>query len=300
MGQRILFQTLESGVYIFGCHLETVPARWQYRSDKHDLFELLYVMDGHQKTVLENQSPIICGPGEAIIIAPGTVHKNFNNSENDKMSYFCFHFTVESLAIKAKLIRNIVNTKIESETEIARASQKVAEQMISYKNDCQISDEERKIKNEIVFLEFVLVLIRDNVIYKENPAFTVREAQVARDIANLIENDYSDIRYEDEKVKKPTSFGEICCALSISTGYGHRVFKKVYGITPLKLSSEYRCQRAKRLLGVSEYSIEDIAYLLSFRSLASFSKQFKRWTGLTPSNYQKKLKIDRHEANYLL
>jgi AraC-like DNA-binding protein len=43
------------------------------------------------------------------------------------------------------------------------------------------------------------------------------------------------------------------------------------------------------LLGIPDYSIEEVAYMTGFNSLSNFSKQFKKWSNLTPSKYQQQV-----------
>ncbi|WP_279403770.1 helix-turn-helix domain-containing protein [Secundilactobacillus kimchicus] len=82
------------------------------------------------------------------------------------------------------------------------------------------------------------------------------------------------------------SFGDVCQELGISTGYGHRTFKKVYGITPLHYIEEEKYQKAKVLLGAPSLSVEEVAFRMGSSSTSNFSKQFRKWSGVTPSNYQ--------------
>jgi AraC-like DNA-binding protein len=77
--------------------------------------------------------------------------------------------------------------------------------------------------------------------------------------------------------------------LGISNGYGHRTFKKVYGVTPLHFIEEQKYRKAKLLLGSPEYSVEEIADLMGASSISNFSKQFKKWSGVTPSKYQRQI-----------
>jgi len=45
-------------------------------------------------------------------------------------------------------------------------------------------------------------------------------------------------------------------------------------------------ERAKELLMDDELSLTDIAYKLSYSSVAHLSNQFKKMTGLTPSQFK--------------
>ncbi|MEN2361702.1 helix-turn-helix domain-containing protein [Levilactobacillus brevis] len=77
------------------------------------------------------------------------------------------------------------------------------------------------------------------------------------------------------------------------------MFKRVYGITPSTYTKERRFSRAKVLLEIGEKSMADIAADLAFSSQASFSKQFKLWSGMTPSNFRQTQRRPQSQANYL-
>jgi AraC-like DNA-binding protein len=63
-----------------------------------------------------------------------------------------------------------------------------------------------------------------------------------------------------------------------------RMFKNSYGKTPHQYLISLRIERSMELLK-SNSSVADTCYAVGFESLASFSRLFKRITGLTPSSY---------------
>lgn len=59
-----------------------------------------------------------------------------------------------------------------------------------------------------------------------------------------------------------------------------------------KLLDEVRYHRARVLLKKFEYSITDLSDSMGFSSSASFSRSFRKWSGVTPSQYRQQLKHD--------
>jgi AraC family transcriptional regulator len=63
---------------------------------------------------------------------------------------------------------------------------------------------------------------------------------------------------------------------------------KIYSMSPRRYLSEYKLKKAKELLLHTNLSIEEIAEQLYFSSSFHFSKQFRRWTGVSPTHFRPK------------
>lgn len=68
--------------------------------------------------------------------------------------------------------------------------------------------------------------------------------------------------------------------------YLSNLFSEVKGITIQQFIIVHKIERAKELLCYDELSLTEIAYKLHYSSVAHLSNQFKKVTGLSPSNYK--------------
>lgn len=64
------------------------------------------------------------------------------------------------------------------------------------------------------------------------------------------------------------------------------------GLSFRVLVDQTRAHRAESLLADDRYTLSEIAYQCGFSEQASFSRAFKRWFGVTPSQYRHKLLSD--------
>lgn len=64
--------------------------------------------------------------------------------------------------------------------------------------------------------------------------------------------------------------------------------RKTYGKNANKIIDETLAAEAKICLSDEHYSIQDVAEILNFSDQASFSRFFKRNTGLSPSEFKKR------------
>ncbi|MDM3871319.1 AraC family transcriptional regulator [Porticoccus sp. W117] len=64
-------------------------------------------------------------------------------------------------------------------------------------------------------------------------------------------------------------------------------FKRFLNISPMQYVAHWRMQNAQRLLLESNHNLEQIANLVGYETVASFSKAFKRVLGISPGEYRR-------------
>lgn len=74
-----------------------------------------------------------------------------------------------------------------------------------------------------------------------------------------------------------------------------KLFSKVEGITIEKYILHQKVEKVKELLSYGEQSISEIAFEMNYSSSAHLSNQFKKVTGMTPTQF-KKLKTNTRKA----
>ncbi|WP_318614289.1 AraC family transcriptional regulator [Sporosarcina sp. YIM B06819] len=72
--------------------------------------------------------------------------------------------------------------------------------------------------------------------------------------------------------------------------YFSRVFKEIYGLTPMKMVRKLRLIHAKHLLETTDQSIEVIAQACGFCDTSHFTKVFRSAFKSSPSNHRKSIK----------
>lgn len=97
--------------------------------------------------------------------------------------------------------------------------------------------------------------------------------------------------YIDRFINVKLSTNDIAKFLSISPDYLTRVFKKNYGVTPIDYIMHERIEQAKMFLKLTDLPIYKIAEHFAFYDNKHFSNTFSKLTGISPSEYRKKYKI---------
>ncbi|MEQ4204130.1 AraC family transcriptional regulator [Actinopolymorpha sp. B17G11] len=75
---------------------------------------------------------------------------------------------------------------------------------------------------------------------------------------------------------------------NVSETYFSRSFKAAFGETPHQYVMSRRMERAKALLREDELSVTEICLSVGFTSLGSFSTQFRRFVGDSPTAYRER------------
>lgn len=83
--------------------------------------------------------------------------------------------------------------------------------------------------------------------------------------------------------------------IGLDYNYLSTLFSSFEGITIEKYLILQRIERVKELLVYNEMSLKEIAYELGYSSVAHLSNQFKKVTGLTPSQF-KQIKTEKRKT----
>ncbi|MGH9260101.1 MAG: helix-turn-helix domain-containing protein [Acidimicrobiales bacterium] len=75
---------------------------------------------------------------------------------------------------------------------------------------------------------------------------------------------------------------------SVSQAYFSRSFKSAFGETPHQYLMSRRMERAMALLRAGDLSVTEVCFAVGFSSLGSFSTQFRRFVGDSPSAYRRR------------
>ncbi|MDF2924453.1 MAG: two component AraC family transcriptional regulator [Paenibacillaceae bacterium] len=98
--------------------------------------------------------------------------------------------------------------------------------------------------------------------------------------------------YIEEHLAQEVSLEEVAEMLGLNASYFSQLFKQVTGETFVHYRISRRMEKAKRLLGLANYRITDISYEVGYADHPHFTKTFKKFTGISPSEYRSRLGIE--------
>lgn len=93
------------------------------------------------------------------------------------------------------------------------------------------------------------------------------------------------VHYSDEQLK--TNFSDhLSRKLNFDYTYLANIFSEVQGITIEHFVILHKIQRVKQLISYDELTLTEISWKLHYSSVAHLSAQFKKVTGITPSQFK--------------
>lgn len=169
---------------------------------------------------------------------------------------------------------------------------------------------DRESDEEIVFSEFPTVIYANtpkNVVEMTRRACEVFKnhrpgysAQVTGILCNLLSEVSGDLSLKsrksviddavgimNENLAENFSITQLSDICNISPAHFRRLFKAQFDMTPTQYRNSIRISKAKMLLRTSSLSISEIAFFLGFESEYYFSRVFKKYTGISPSEYKR-------------
>ncbi|WP_145410920.1 AraC family transcriptional regulator [Paenibacillus xylanexedens] len=278
---------IDWNIRFFGAHQQTVHSNWSMHKESHHAFEILIVLEGAQETVVEGE-PLIIKKDDILLIPPGFEHTNKCIS-TEPMTYFCAHFDIDEPSLRMEIMKNC-DWIYEPSNPYHSQLKACLQQWLDIFAEPDLLFAKAKIRAQIYLFELLDVLVDIQPLHKDNRTNqSMTTAKHAKEIAEAIKRSFKKQCITSNDTEDRTiHIQPIIASLGISPNYGLEVFQKIYQMSPRKYLSDLKLQEAKILLQQPEISSFEIAHRLGYKNLSHFSRQFKRWTGITPTEFRNK------------
>lgn len=275
---------LDFNLKTFGGHRQKVPLNWKVSKETHFAFEIMLIISGTQLTQFEGRQTEFY-EGDIILIPPGVAHANTCISK-EGMEYFCIHFDLNDIDIQQQLL---MYCPILLHPENL-AYGKIASILTSYTDMLEIGEftVRERIKIEVLILELMNSLLD----YVESEKKVIAHSDnttilLAKEIAEVIQMNFKEYTNKSNRSDKDLlSMEKIAETLNISKSTMLKAFKKIYACSPKSYLDQLRFSEAKFLLHQPKVSVSEIAEIIGYENAAHFTRQFKKWSTLSPRSYR--------------
>lgn len=294
MDTIFLFQNIANTLQITGCHFGVKPAKWSYHKHHHPFYELICCMEGGAVQEI-NGERVDLKQGDWIVLKSGVSHTIANHS-TAHYAFFNIHFDLDDLNVRSRLgaapfrlipAADAQRTKLPQllpELEMLMQQELASDKPVDMPapDVVQLS---LPLHQRLAMQAYVLLILQEILMLLENPSaaedqsrhlVSAYEADMAHAIEERLTADFS----------VNPSVTDIAAELNMSRSQLSKIFAKVYGVSPRQYISRRKWTKAKELLVTSNLTVYAIAEQLGFSSVNHFSRQFRRWTGLSPNQYR--------------
>ena len=231
-------------------------------------YQLLYIMQGKMTHYFDGK-PEYAGRG-SLVMYPPLVPNDYFYDHRDTPEVYWVHFTGTGAeeCVRRLGFHNCRICDIGHNEESAGLFQKIIEEM-------QLQT--------VTFRQFAAAY------------FLLLTARMERQ-RNILAEGHKDLR--NEKIWKaldrmhrnpanPLSIEEYADECLMSPSWFVHSFKRLTGKSPLQYQAEIRIGQAREMLTGTALSVSEIASMLSYNDIYSFSKAFKKQTGKSPLQFRK-------------
>ncbi|TMV52160.1 AraC family transcriptional regulator [Paenibacillus mesophilus] len=273
---------------LISCHYFELAKNYWHRGERHDFWELVYI-DRGELSVSTDTSVYELKQGDMLVYEPNEFHRPSSNGKiaanmyivtfecsSPALSFFAenkrFHLGNEEIATVSLLMKEGWNTfgpnpvagKLSRQSESPFGSEQLF----------------------VLYLELLLLqLIRKAEVLKEKKqrASIMKERQEVELIDKVT-------AYMKDHLIGNLTLAHLCETFSVGRTHLSVLFKAKYDCGVLEYWNRLKVDKAKEHIRQNSYNLTEISELLGYNSLHYFSRQFKKTTGMTPSEYAKVLR----------
>ncbi|MDK2801340.1 MAG: hypothetical protein PWP27_2491 [Clostridiales bacterium] len=264
---------------------------WSMEINRHDHFEMVYMKRGNAVFQISGQDVNI-GSNDIVIIKPHQPHKfsvksqagcefivlrfKFRNQYDDEYSDVSLNDFIEF--VKNKESGSFITLKVSKKNDIVYVMNRI------------LRERERQelwgdLLSYLLIMElFVLISRALKMEWEEN----IKGKSLKLKELMQIAKEYMEANYE-----KDLTLTDIAKYIFLSQSYFAHAFKEEFDISPKSYLLKVRVEKSKELLEKTDLKVSDVALSVGFSSQQRYNDIFKKYVGMTPLKYRKKLKKEK-------
>ena len=242
---------------------------YNFSGEKHSYWELTYVDKGELLTTIDRVSYHL-KQGDLIFYAPMQFHTQ-STFEKISSSYLTINFKM-NFNHADLLCNKIFSLKRDSYFIVTKLIEELSNDNL-YSNDLSLC----------YLKQLIIQMLRlDNSHFHSKPTTHMQQTY-----ENELLNDI--LLYIDDNIYEKISVSTLCEHFCISTSMLHSLFRKNMNNTAKNYINELKLSKSKELIRNSTHTLSEISEMLGFSSIHYFSKKFKLYFNISPTEYSKSI-----------
>lgn len=242
---------------------------YNFSGEKHSYWELTYVDKGELLTTIDRVSYHL-KQGDLIFYAPMQFHTQ-STFEKISSSYLTINFKM-NFNHADLLCNKIFSLQRDSYFIVTKLIEELSNDNL-YSNDLSLC----------YLKQLIIQMLRlDNSHFHSKPTTHMQQTY-----ENELLNDI--LLYIDDNIYEKISVSTLCDHFCISTSMLHSLFRKNMNNTAKNYINELKLSKSKELIRNSTHTLSEISEMLGFSSIHYFSKKFKSYFNISPTEYSKSI-----------
>jgi AraC-like DNA-binding protein len=256
-------------------------ADWNWTGVNSPFARLYMVESGIAKVILPDGEHLI-QPGYLYLIPSFTTHSYASDSlfvhyyfhiynEYGVFDRFFYPFELQAGEEDAFLVKRLLTINPDKELRLSDPK--------SYDNYSTLQKsivKQHKLNNRDIETQGILLQLFSRFMAESQPKYEMMDKRI-----------FNVLRYIRTNVGINLYVRELAEMCNLNVDYFNRLFKKEVGCTPIQYVIQKKIERAQVLLVLSNKSVKNIAYELSFDNVQHFNLMFKKVMGMPPNKYRK-------------
>ena len=266
------YSNISSSLYISEIYTKFYQEKgtnYNFSGEKHSYWELTYVDKGELLTTIDGVSYHL-KQGDLIFYAPMQFHTQ-STFEKISSSYLTINFKM-NFNHADLLCNKIFSLKRDSYFIVTKLIEELSNDNL-YSNDLSLC----------YLKQLIIQMLRlDNSYFHSKPTTHMQQTY-----ENELLNDI--LLYIDNNIYEKISVSTLCEHFCISTSMLHSLFRKNMNNTAKNYINELKLSKSKELIRNSTHTLSEISEMLGFSSIHYFSKKFKSYFNISPTEYSKSI-----------
>ncbi|BBI35207.1 AraC family transcriptional regulator [Cohnella abietis] len=275
--------------HLFTLHYFEFAKDYIFEGEQHDFWELVYVDAGEIEVTADDKGYLL-KQGDIIFHKPNEHHSLWANNRNAPnivvVTFECLspimHFFENKMFNLGDRERNLLASTVkygflafEPPFDDPRNNQLIKKLDASFGAEQYI-----RIHLELLLMSIISQGYADT---GGNRLSTAAKERSENDVISKL------IAYMEANVAGDLTLEQMCDHLHISKTFIVRLFKQKTGQSIIKYYKNLKIEKAKSLIRERQHNFTEIAEILQYTSIHSFSRHFKHVTDQTPSEYSRSI-----------
>lgn len=270
---------------LFTVHYFEFSKNYKFHGESHDFWEFVYVDKGEIIVTVDDESFALSG-GQIFFHKPNQWHRHESNGEIAPniviVSFACsspaMSFFENKLLSVGQTQKSLISKIISEFTNSFLTPVNAHTTTTLERNAESLVGSEQLIK--MYLSELLILFMRDNDV-----------GQYSMSKSNRLNSNLEFIlSHMNANVSRMMTLADICSYSGMSKSAVSALFSTSLGMGPIDYFIKMKIDLAKKYIREDNYNITQIAEMLGYSSIHYFSRQFKKTTGMSPSQYSNSIK----------